>query len=229
MLLLALSERPRERLARYGSEALSNLELLAILLGSGSAKKNVLNLASELLERFGSLDALFSAKLEELLEIKGIGKAKAVQLKAALALGKRLLEFEAESCFVIENASSLASLLRPGLALRKTEAALLLLCDAKRRVFHRETIAVGTLSEVLLHPREVFSPAIRQAAHSIIVAHNHPSGDPSPSKRDIEMTLSLEAAGHLLGICLFDHLIVARSGYFSFREKGLINRAAQVR
>lgn len=222
MLSLPMSERPRERLARYGSEALSNLELLAILLGSGSAQKHVLDLASELLERFGSLERLFAAKFEELMEIKGIGKVRAVQLKAAFVLGKRLVEFEAESRFAIEDANSLASYLRPELALRKTEAALLLLCDAKRRVFHRETIAVGTLSEVLLHPREVFSSAIRQAAHSIVVAHNHPSGDPSPSKRDVEMTCALEAAGKLLGIFLFDHLIVVRNGYFSFREKGLL-------
>ncbi len=218
MLTLPLSELPRERFSRYGSEALTSVELLAILLNSGTAKKSVLDLALELMECFGSLEEISEASVEEIAKLDGIGQTRAVQLKAAFALGKRLHRTQ-EQYFIFDRTEDLAAELHPEMAFRKSEVVMVLLLDVRKRIFHREIIAVGTLTEVLLHPREIFHPAIRRMAHSIILVHNHPSGDPTPSKRDIEVTRVVEEAGRLLGISLLDHLIIAKRGYFSFLEK----------
>lgn len=222
---LPAAERPRERLARYGSEALSTVELIAILLGSGTKAYPVLHLASQLLSRFGSLQALADASLPELKQVKGIGAAKAVQLKAALSLRLRLEEKEEGA--LLDAPEKVYRLIRAELSEQKTEVLMVILRDVKRRCLHREIIARGTLTELLLHPREVFHEAIRHRAHSLIVAHNHPSGDATPSARDIEMTSLLAAAGQIVGIELSDHLVIGRSGYVSLREKGLLRKSAQ--
>ena len=217
---LPYSDRPRERLLRYGAESLSSLELLAILLSSGNGQRGVLEIAADLLEQFPSLDALSDASFEELSKVQGIGEAKATLLQAAFSLGKRLEKKEGELLF-IKDIEKISERLRRDFP-AKQEAVMVLLCDVKRAIFHREIVALGTLTQVLLHPREVFHPAIRKKAHSILLAHNHPSGDPTPSVNDIELTRSLAAAGETLGISLLDHLIVGAKSYFSFQEKGLL-------
>ena len=213
-------ERPRERLLRYGASSLSVIELLAVLLGSGSSQKNVLEIATDLLSHFKSLEAIAEASHAELSALEGIGPTKALQLQAAFSLGKRLEKKEGEPLFFGDLKAVIAQIGRdfPD----KQEAIMVLLCDVKRAVFHQEIIGLGTLTQVLLHPREVFYPAVRHKAHSLVLVHNHPSGDPAPSIADKEMTRAIAMAGQTLGISLLDHLIVGAGAYFSFREKGLL-------
>ncbi len=204
-------ERPRERLVRYGCEGLSSIELLAILLGSGTQKRSVLELAADLLSHFGSLAALADATLPELIEVKGIGEAKAVQLKAAFGLLGRL-ETKTPGA-LLDTPEKVYQLIRKELERQKAEVLMVVLRDVKKRCLHFEVISKGTLTEVLLHPREVFHLAIRHRAHSLIVAHNHPSGDPTPSTRDLKMTQLLVEVGKMVGIELSDHLIVGSERY----------------
>jgi len=214
---LPIQERPRERLIRLGKDALSLVELLAILLGSGTKKRSVIELSQALLSHFGSLLRLSRASLQELCEVKGIGKAKALQLQAVFAIAHRIEEKEEGIRF--EEKEKLYSLLQRELGTKHVEELMVLLIDAKKKVFHFEIIAKGTLTELLLHPREVFHLAIYHRAHSIVIAHNHPSGDPTPSIRDLEMTRILFNAGKVIGIELLDHLIVGNTSCVSLREK----------
>jgi len=219
---LPLEERPRERLARYGCEGLSTIELLAILLGSGTKTRSVLELAADVLGAFGSLQRLLEASLEELQQVKGIGEAKAIQLKAAFGLLARLEEKKRGQ--TLDAPEKVYELIRSELASQKTEMLMVILRDVRRCCLHREVISKGTLTELLMHPREIFHTAIRHRAHSLIVAHNHPSGDPTPSTRDLEMTQLLVAASKVVGIELSDHLIVGWEGFTSFYKKGLLSR-----
>jgi DNA repair protein RadC len=220
---LPLQDRPRERLARYGSDALSTIELLAILLGSGTQSRSVLQLASDLLGHFGSLTALADASLEELKLVKGIGEAKAIQLKAVFGL---LLRIEAKKqAPLLDTPESVYELIRTEMAPQQIETLMVILRDVRRGYLHREIISKGTLTQLLMHPREIFHLAIRHRAHSLIVAHNHPSGDPTPSHRDLEMTHLLAAAGKVVGIELSDHIIVGWEGFVSFFQKGLLSRS----
>jgi DNA repair protein RadC len=218
---LPAEERPRERLARFGSEALSTIELLAILLGSGTQNRSVLQLAAELLAHFQSLRALSEATLQELQEVKGIGAAKAIQLQAAFALYHRREEI---SHLLLDAPEKVYASIRLDLEEQKVEVLMILLRDVRRRLIHREILAKGTLTELLLHPREVYHAAIKHRAHSLIIAHNHPSGDPTPSKRDQEMTQILSGAGKVIGIPLADHLIIGRDSFVSFCERGLMQK-----
>ena len=214
---------PRERLARYGSAVLSTIELLAILLGSGTKKRSVLELAADLLGHFGSMNTLAEATLEELKQVSGIGEAKAVQLQAVFAL---LSRFEPEEQkLLLDTPETVYALIRNELGEKKVETLMIILRDARKCYVHREIISKGTLTEVLMHPREIFHLAIRHRAHSLIIAHNHPSGDPTPSTRDLEMTQVLATAGRVVGIELSDHLIVGRNGFTSLWQKGLLARS----
>jgi DNA repair protein RadC len=219
---LPSEERPRERLSRYGAEALSTVELLAILLGSGTQARPVLQLAAELLAHFKTLKALTEASLAELKTVKGIGSAKAIQLKAAIALFGRLEEKKQSG--ILDSPDAVYELIFPELANQKIEALMVVLRDARRSLIHKEIISKGILSELLIHPREIFHEAIRHRAHSLIIAHNHPSGDPTPSTRDVEMTQLLVQAGKVIGIELSDHLIIGHKKFISFYKKGLLRR-----
>lgn len=216
-------ERPRERLARYGSENLSTIELLAILLGSGTQNRSVLELAADLLGHFGSLHALCDATLEELKQVKGIGEAKAIQLKAVFGLLSRI-EVKKQG-ILLDTPEKVYELIGSEIAGQKIEMLMVVLRDVRKCCLHREIISKGTLTELLMHPREIFHLAIRHRAHSLIVAHNHPSGDPTPSTRDLEMTHLLMAVGKVVGIELTDHLIVGREGFTSLFKKGLLPRS----
>jgi len=218
---LPTDERPRERLMQKGPAALSSIELLAILLGTGTQKRSVLDLAADLLGHFGSLEQLADASLQELQTVPGIGEAKALQLQAAFALWRRTLAATAEKP-VIDSPLTAFAHIQPDIQNEKTEVLGVMLRDVRRTLVHKEIVARGTLDQVIMHPREVFCSAIRHRAHSVIVVHNHPSGDPTPSDKDVEITSMLRAAGQVIGIPLIDHLIVGRSRFFSFRERGIM-------
>jgi DNA repair protein RadC len=217
---LPAEERPRERLVRHGSESLSSSELIALILGSGSKSKPVLQLAQEILVKFGSLHHLSDATLSEILEIKGMGLAKALQLKAALSLGLRASKQIVQSKYRIDNPVHAYNLIRDEIEMENREHFIAILQDAKGFVICHEVISIGTLCQTIVHPREVFYSAIRHKAASLIIAHNHPSGDPTPSQQDIELTKSLLQASQLIGIPLHDHLIIGRNSYVSLRQRG---------
>ncbi|MBI3321018.1 MAG: DNA repair protein RadC [Candidatus Omnitrophica bacterium] len=227
---LPLSERPRERLTQLGAEALSEHELLACLLGRGVAGESVLISARRLLSTFGTLRGMFEASVEQLSQVHGIGPAKAAQLKAAIELARRMaLPAHQRPPRVIESAEAAAELLRPRLVEKKKEHFVAILLDARHRVIRISPIAVGSLSATLVHPRELFKEAVAASAAAVIVAHNHPSGDPEPSAQDVQITKRLVEAGALLGIEVLDHLIIGADGLVSLRAAGVIRDPAPSR
>lgn len=218
---LPVSERPRERLSRLGPEALAEHELLACILGRGVAGESVLVSARRLLAAFGTLRGIAEASIEQLAGVHGIGPAKAVQLKAAVELARRLAQPEG-SRQLVETAEAAAELLRPHLLDKQKEHVVALLLDNRHRLIRLSPIAIGSLSASLVHPRELFKDAIAASAAALIVAHNHPSGDPQPSAHDVELTERLMEAGRLLGIEVLDHLILGRDGVVSLRAAGVL-------
>ncbi len=217
------SELPRERLQRCGAEALSLGELLAILLVTGTQGKSVLMLAQELVAHFGGLLGLLDASIEELIAIKGIGSAKAIQLHAAFALARRAQKASCQNKILLDSVEVAVGMARQEIAHYKQEVLLVMLRDAKARFIHSEKIAMGTLSEVMIHPREVFYPAVRYKAHSLILAHNHPSGDPTPSKADVEMSQLLMHSSRVMGIDVVDHLIIGSDNFISMKRQGFFH------
>lgn len=213
-------ERPRERMKRYGADSLSIVELIAIIFGSGSKTKPVLQLAQEVISRFGGLKELSEATLSELLDIKGIGLAKAIQLQAALNLGLRVSKQDIPQKYRIDHPGQAYDLLKDEMQHEKRERFVVILQDIKGYVICHEVVSIGSLSETLVHPREVFFPAIRHKAASFIAAHNHPSGDPTPSQQDLDMTKALVEASVLMKIPLHDHIIIGHSSYVSLRQQG---------
>jgi DNA repair protein RadC len=221
---LPVDERPRERLLSQGVDALSLGELIAIILGHGTQGKSVLQLADELLCHFGSADALFDASIVELMQIKGIGRAKAIQLKAVFGIVLRSQRVPLSSTPILSPQEAY-QIARAEIAHQKQEVLLVLLRNVKGKLIHREQVSVGTLSQVLAHPREIFYPAVRHKAHSFILAHNHPSGDPTPSSADLELTRCLFSSSQVMGIGFDDHLIIGKDHYISLREKGFLGGA----
>lgn len=220
VLLLPQEERPRERLLRYGPETLSAAELIAIVLGSGTQHTPVLQLAQEVVTRFGGLSQLAEATVQELCQIKGIGQAKAIQLRAVFNLGLRLSKQTVDVKYKIEHPLHVYHLVKDQLLAEKREIFMVVLQDAKGCVSGQNVISIGTLTQALVHPREVFYPAIRHKAASLILVHNHPSGDLTPSKQDIELTKKLIEIGQMMGIPVNDHLIISERGYLSLRQHG---------
>jgi len=219
---LPAADRPRERLVALGAEALSQQELLCCLLGRGIAGESVLVTARRLLGAFKDLEGIAGASVEQLTGVRGIGEAKAVQLKAAVELGRRLDASPAKRPQAVETADDAAAWLRPHLVDKKKEHFVALLLDARHRVIRLSPIAVGSLSASIVHPRELFKEAIAASAACVIVAHNHPSGDPAPSEQDVSLTKRLVQAGALLGIEVLDHLIVGTDGISSLKALGVI-------
>lgn len=212
-------ERPRERLVRYGPSALSNAELLAILLRVGTRNESALSLAYKILKQQEGLRFLTNCTVQELGSINGIGQAKAAQLKAALELGKRVSAFEKESDKYIKCPQDVASLLMEEMRYLKKEYMKLILLNVKCSVIAVEDISIGNLSTSIVHPREVYIPAIKKSSASIIMVHNHPSGDPTPSSEDVSITKRVAEAGKIIGIELVDHIIIGDGRYVSLREK----------
>ena len=215
-------ERPRERLQKLGPEALSSQELLALVIGRGIPKKSVMTIAQELMARFGNVKAISQATLEELSRIKGIGPAKAAQIKACFELAKREnLEIDEES-FDIKNPEAVFKLISSSIKDKAKEHFKLILLNSRNKKIGFSTISIGTLTTSLVHPREVFKDAITHSAASVILCHNHPSGDPEPSEDDLKITRKLAESGKILGVEVMDHIIIGKTNFFSFREKGLI-------
>ncbi|MDF2577161.1 MAG: radC [Chlamydiales bacterium] len=217
---IPLNDRPRERLELYGADILSSAELLAIVLGSGTKGKSVLVLAQEILAYFGDPSKINESSIQELCQVKGLGKAKAIQIKAAINLGIRAARTENKLKVALSTPSQAYAWIRDALEHRKEECFAVILQDTKGCAIRYEIISIGTLSNTLVHPREVFFPAIRHKAASIIIAHNHPSGDPTPSDNDYELTKLLINAGKTIKILVNDHLIIGHDKYVSLRQHG---------
>jgi DNA repair protein RadC len=213
-------ERPRERLQKFGPEALSAQELLALVIGRGIPKKSVMNIAQELLTRFGNIKAISQATIEELSQIKGIGLAKAAQIKACFELGRREdLEPEVKN-FDIKNPEAVVRAIRATIKDKAKEHFKLILLNPRNKIIGISTISIGTLNVSLVHPREVFKDAIVHSAASVVLAHNHPSGDTEPSEDDLRVTKKLVQSGKILGIEVIDHIIIGKNDYYSFKARG---------
>lgn len=220
---LPLSERPRERLLKLGSEALSAQEVLALMLGRGTRGESVMVISQKLISRFGNLRGVAEASIEELKEVKGIGLAKAAQIKAALEFSRRLDgKVGEEPRPVIKSPEDVAVQVRSRLKRKKKEHFLLLCLDTRNRLIDVCPISVGSLDTSVVHPREVFREAISYCASSVIFAHNHPSGDPEPSREDIELTGRLVKAGEIIGIDVLDHIIVCDDSHLSLKARNLL-------
>ena len=221
------SERPRERLVARGPDALTHAELIAILLRTGLKGVNVVQVGQNLLQKFGgSLNALAQASVDEVRATPGIGRDKAATLVAAFALAKRMEQERREESPVLDNPATVMNFMRESNRLRNVESFQVLLLNTRKRLIRVEDIAEGTLDTLLVHPREVFRAAIAANAAGIVLVHNHPSGDPSPSEADIKVTRDLIRAGQLLKIEVIDHVIIGRAtaerakDYSSLRELG---------
>ncbi len=219
---LPISERPRERLQKFGVEALSAQEILALILGRGIAGESVMVTVQRLLSRFGNLKGIASASVEELSQVKGVGVAKASQIKAAFELANRLEGYpEVGKKPVVKTPDEVVSLVRGRLKGKKKEHFLALLLDTRNQLIKVSEISVGSLDTSIVHPREVFKEAISASAAAVIFAHNHPSGDPEASEDDIRLTKRLAEAGEIVGIDVLDHIIITDKEYLSLKSKGL--------
>ena len=215
-------ERPRERLHSSGAHALTTAELIAILIRVGNAERSAVSLGEFLLAEFGSIKGVATASLEQLAAVKGLGAAKAAQIKAAIEFGNRLALFTEDTRPTIGGPRDVANLLMPDLRYQKKEHLKSLLLDTKNRVLAIRTVSIGDLSSSIVHPREVYKDAVVATAASLIVAHNHPSGDPTPSGEDVSVTKRLIQAGEIMGIDLLDHIVIGDGVFVSLKERGLI-------
>ena len=219
-------ERPREKLAAHGAAALSDSELIAILLRTGIPGANAVDIGRQLILKFGSLAALSRASLPELAKTKGVGRTKAVQLAAAFGLASRLAR-ESLTDIPLDTPAKIYELLGAEMRQLGKESLRVVLLDSKLRLLHVEQVSLGSLNECLAHPREILRPAVLHNAFAFILVHNHPSGDPAPSDADRRVTLRMAEAARMLQVNFFDHVILGspaenRAPYFSFREAGVI-------
>ncbi len=220
------SERPRERLVARGPDALTHAELIAILLRTGLKGVNVVQVGQGLLQRFGSLNELAQATVDQLRAVPGIGRDKAATLVAAFALARRMEQERREESPVLDSPATVVNFVRETNRLKSVESFQVLLVNARKRLIRAEEISNGLLDTLLVHPREVFRAAITANAAGILLVHNHPSGDPTPSEADIKVTRELIRAGHLLKIEVLDHIVIGRASaqrakdYSSLRELG---------
>ena len=221
-----VSERPRERLVARGPDALTHAELIAILLRTGLKGANVVQVGQNLLQKFGSLNALALATVDELKQISGVGPDKAATLVAAFALARRMEQERREESPVLDNPATVVNFMRETNRLLSVESFQVLLLNTRKKLIRAEEISQGLLDTILVHPREVFRAAIVANAAGIVLVHNHPSGDPTPSEADIKVTRDLIRAGQLLKIEVVDHVIIGRAtaerakDYSSLRELG---------
>ncbi len=223
---LPVESRPRERLAKNGADSLNDTDLIAIILRTGIPGRSASRLAEDLLGRFGSLEALANAELPQIRQTKGIGRAKAIALKSAFTLAKRMARELRNDSPVVDTPAKIAALFRDELVDHRLESCFVVLLNTRRRLLQIERIGIGTLDAILIHPREVFRLAIVHQASSLVLVHNHPSGDPTPSASDIRVTRDLVRAGKLLRIETLDHIIVGKRStdraydFCSLRELG---------
>jgi DNA repair protein RadC len=216
------SERPREKLLKYGAETLSNGELLAIILRTGSQKENIINLSNRILKEAGGLNGLLSFSSEEFQELGGIGAAKAAQLLALGEISQRFKSFKSGEEYKISQPKDAADILMETMRHLKQECLKVIMLNTKNIVITIKDVSAGSLNSSIVHPRELFREAIRRSSASIIICHNHPSGDPSPSSEDINLTHRIKECGKLIGIELLDHIIIGDGCYVSLKEKGIL-------
>ena len=215
-------ERPRERFMKYPPDSIQTHELIAIILRTGSKNESVLDLSKRVFYKYSNLKELANAEIKDLMTIRGIGKSKAIELKAAFEIGKRAqLETFMEKVKLI-SPESIYLYLKDQLEMKMQEYFIALYLNTKAELIKKETLFKGSLNSSLVHPREIFKHAVVNSAASIIICHNHPSGDPTPSKNDIDITKIIHKNSLMMDIELIDHIIIGRNKYFSFREKGLI-------
>ena len=219
---LPLSERPRERLQKFGVEALSAQEILALILGRGISGESVMVTAQRLLSQFGSIKGIAGASVEELSQLKGIGLAKAAQIRAAFELANRLEGYaEAGEKPIIKKPEDVVDLVKVRLKGKKKEHFLALMLDTRSRLIKVAEISIGSLDGSIVHPREVFKEAISASAASVVFVHNHPSGDPTASEDDIGLNRRLAKAGDIVGIDVLDHIIIGDKKFLSLKREGL--------
>ncbi len=217
------SERPRERLLRHGAEALSVQELIALVLGRGGPRKPVMALAQELLSKFGSLRGIAAASADELQGVTGVKLAKAAQLKAVFELGRRLEEeFAKTASQPVTSPEDVVRMVKARVRGKRKEHFWVVLLDVRNRIIGIEEVSMGSLDASLAHPREVFKPAIDARAASVVLVHNHPSGDPEPSDEDIKLTRRMVQAADIIGIGVTDHIVVCDSSYVSLKGRKLV-------
>lgn len=217
-------ERPREKLQKKGAESLTDAEMLALILRSGdhASGQSAIDLGRNIIQTFGDLRKVAVASFAELCSVNGVGPAKASSIMAALALASRVSSDRLESLERFTAPLQIFNHFHYRFRDRRREYFLILLLDGKNRILREEQVSEGSLNQSIVHPREVFSPAVRESAAAIILVHNHPSGDPSPSREDREITRRLKEAGDIMGIRVLDHIIIGDGRYFSFVEQGLL-------
>jgi DNA repair protein RadC len=213
-------DRPRERMLAFGAGNMSNAELLAVILRTGVQNESAVTVSQHLLRMAGGLRGLADRSLDELCEQRGIGKAKGLQIQAALELGKRMARTELDAAPIIRSPKDVSTLVMEDLRYLQQEHFVVLFLNTKNRVIARETLSVGSLNAAIVHPREVFRAAVRRSAASVICVHNHPSGDPTPSPEDLQLTNRLTEAGHIIGIEVLDHVIIGDRSFLSLKERG---------
>lgn len=220
---LPSEERPREKLIKYGVKSLTNIELIAVIIRTGYKDSSALELAKKLvyMDKNGIAN-LSNLTLEELVEVKGIGECKACQILSSMELGKRVSNWSGQEKIKVSSPGIVANLLMDDMRFLGKEYFKIVLLDTKNQILSIEDISIGTLNASIVHPRDVYNLAIRKNANSIILIHNHPSGDTSPSNEDINVTERLVEIGNLMGIKVLDHLIIGDNKYLSFKEEKLI-------
>jgi len=218
---LPLGDRPREKLMENGPKSLSDSELLAIILRTGNKKESVVSMSNKLFNKY-NVKSLSRLNVSTLRKGLGIGDTKACQIIACFELGRRLAKFKSDKNGSIKYAKDIAKIFIPEMSSLKKECFKGVFLDSKNRIINEETIFVGSLNESVIHPREIFQAALNENAASLVLVHNHPSGDSKPSNEDIEITKLLIKAGEILGIPVLDHIIIGDKKYFSLKEKGLI-------
>ncbi len=214
-------ERPRERLIQSGEEHLTDAELLGIIIRDGTQNYSAVDLAQRLLTEYGDFRHLSAASIGELCKIKGIGPARAAQIKASLAIAKRFSTISVRPLQQFKSSSDIFGHFHERLRGRKQEVFLVVLLDNKNRIMKEFIVSTGSLTSSIVHPREVFNPAIKESAASVVFVHNHPSGDPEPSREDVQITHRLLEAGDIVGIKVLDHIIIGNESFVSFKDKGL--------
>ncbi|MBN1162236.1 DNA repair protein RadC [Patescibacteria group bacterium] len=219
---LLLKEHPREKLYKYGSSNLTDIELLAIILRHGGKRTSVLDLSRKIIKNFGGFKNLVDADLNELTSYKYIGKAKATSIKALTEIALRLNNPDTESSIQVNKPKDVYDLVRKDIFGKKKEYLFLISLDTKNNLISKDIVSIGTINEAVIHPREIYNKAIRNNAVSIILAHNHPSNDTTPSKEDIYVTQRIYKTGQIIGIPLLDHLIVSAKDYTSMKAVKLI-------
>lgn len=216
------SERPQERLIRYGADVLSNSELLAVILRTGTKKQNVINLSSFLLKERGGLNGLINSTYEELKEIDGIGIVKAAEIMALAEISKRFRSFKSGEDYRISSPKDAADYVMDEMKYLQKEHLRVIMLNTKNMVICSKDVSMGSLNSSIVHPREIYTEAIKRCSASIIICHNHPSGDPTPSLEDINITKRLAECGKIIGIELIDHIVIGDGTYISLKEKGVL-------